>query len=254
MIDLKRWQVAQHHERGFWAQLARRIESGAGPQLDWYGWKARQLDAWLSRFLNGQSRTQARILEIGSGPLGIVSALPWGERFGLDPLEEFYRRDATLTSLRTSEVTYLKGVGEDLPFEDGSFAVVIIDNVIDHTRAPGAILREIHRVLHERGLLYLAVNIHTRWGAALHALLAAVRADPKHPHTYARASIERLLTEGHFTICEAQADSYAVARQRDRQAPQLRARLKAYAGVTEFEFRAVARKAPVGAAAGCPAG
>lgn len=243
MVSLRRWHTAQEYERGFWEHLALRIQSGVEPQLDWYDWKAAQLDKSLSRFLDERAKKEAKILEIGSGPLGIVNSLRWAERFAIDPLEEFYRQDRTLTKLRNPEVTRLKGVGEHPPFEDGSFAVVILDNVIDHTHAPHAVLQQIHRILHEDGLLYLAVNIHTVWGAGLHSLLAALRADRGHPHTFNRTSIECLLRDERFAICEVQTDSYADARERNRRSQQLKGKIKAYTGATEFEFRAVARKA-----------
>lgn len=74
-----------------------------------------------------------RALEIGSGPIGIVNFLEWGERYAIDPLEHFYRQRQSLIKLRKAGSTYLPGMGEHLPFGDASFSLVIIDNVIDHT-------------------------------------------------------------------------------------------------------------------------
>ena len=50
--------------------------------------------------------------------------------------------------------------GEQLPFADKSFDVVLCDNVVDHAKCPARILSEIARVLAPGGLLYFTVNVH----------------------------------------------------------------------------------------------
>ena len=101
------------------------------------------------------------------------------ERYAIDPLEHFYATRPTLVALRRPGVTYLDGTGERLPFDDATFSLVIIDNVIDHTYAPERILREIQRILQPDGHLYLSVNVHTRWGALLHTVLAGAADRPR---------------------------------------------------------------------------
>src|SRR6266581_7684501 len=159
MATNARWAEAQRYERGFWEGLARRIETGARGQLDWYGWKARELEKRVFRWMGESDRAKAKVLEIGSGPIGIVSGLNWGERFAVDPLEGFYKNRDSLVALRNPSVKFLEGVGEDLPFDDGMFSLAIVDNVIDHTRSPSRILEEVHRVLKSGGYMYLAVNV-----------------------------------------------------------------------------------------------
>jgi SAM-dependent methyltransferase len=51
-------------------------------------------------------------------------------------------------------------VGESLPFGDGSFDVVICDNVVDHAESPARIVRELVRILVPGGMLYFTVNVH----------------------------------------------------------------------------------------------
>jgi SAM-dependent methyltransferase len=167
-IARTRWQQAQEYEQGYWRRLGDNIDAGTY-ELGWYKWRAERVDERLAAAGDAVPRS-GKVLEIG--PIGIVNFLGWGERFAIDPLEHFYRTRPSLTALRRPDVTYIDGTGERLPFEDASFAFVIIDNVIDHTFSPQTILEEIRRVMRPDGYLYLSVNVHTRWGAWLHDLLA----------------------------------------------------------------------------------
>ena len=239
-IGWTRWLKAQKYEQAFWQRLGDDIEAGAREHLDWYGWRARQLERFLS--VAGVTRTGGKVLEIGSGPVGIVNFLEWGERYGIDPLEHFYRTRPTLVTLRQPDVTYLDGTGERLPFENGSCSLIIVDNVIDHTYAPGTILEETHRVLRSDGHLYLSVNVHTQWGALLHALLAVLQIDRGHPYTFTSRTLRRLLAANRFGVLTEQIEDYRHVKRADRLSGSLKARIKGYTGLSEFSHAVLCRK------------
>jgi SAM-dependent methyltransferase len=240
-VAIDRWHEAQQYEQSFWKRLGDDIEAGTREHLDWYKWRAEQLDRRLSAAFVPRP-PQARILEIGSGPIGIVNFLTWGERFAIDPLEHFYQKTPTLIALRNPGVTYLDGTGEQLPFDDGTFALVIIDNVIDHTSAPAAVLQQINRVLAADGHLYLSVNVHTRWGALLHECLAGLHIDKGHPHTFTSATLRRLLQMHGFIPHAEHVEDYNQVRRADRIAPRLTDRIKGYTGLSEYSHGIVCRK------------
>jgi SAM-dependent methyltransferase len=240
-IGRTRWLTAQKYEQGFWQRLASDIAAGARAQLDWYNWRARRLEELLAAVPDSRTDT-GKVLEIGSGPIGIINFLNGTERVAIDPLEHFYRATPSLVALRRAGVTYLTGTGEQLPLKTGSCSLVIIDNVIDHTQAPGRILDEIHRVLEPYGSLYLSVNVHKPWGALLHKLLAATRIDPGHPYTYTSGSLLRLLDKHGFTVVREQIADYREARRKDRAATDLKARVKGYTGLSEFTHTVVCRQ------------
>jgi ubiquinone/menaquinone biosynthesis C-methylase UbiE len=98
-----------------------------------------------------------RILEVGSGAHGLVFGFDKGFCIGVDPLAADYRR--LFPKLQTRSHT-VGAIGEELPFHDAAFDVVISDNVIDHAADPFAIINELVRVLKPGGLLYFTVNIH----------------------------------------------------------------------------------------------
>lgn len=99
----------------------------------------------------------ARVLEIGSGAHGLIFFLDFASAVGVDPLARQYRR---LFPHWQGEAMTVAARGEALPFEDRSFDLVLCDNVVDHSGDPGAIVREISRVLRLNGLLYFTVNVH----------------------------------------------------------------------------------------------
>jgi SAM-dependent methyltransferase len=240
-VGRSRWLNAQKYEQAFWERLGADIAVGAEAQLEWYNWRARRLEERLAGLPNVRT-DNGKVLEIGCGPIGIINFLSSRDRVAVDPLEHFYRRTPSLVSLRQPGVTYLTGTGEQLPVKTGSCALVIIDNVIDHTQAPGRILDEIRRVLQPYGSLYLSVNVHTRWGALLHRALAALQIDPGHPYTFTSSSLRRLLGAHGFSVIGESIDSYTDARRADRRAPQLKARIKGYTGLSEFSHAVVCRQ------------
>lgn len=225
---------AQEHEQVFWQRSAEGIEEGTRGELDWYDWKAGRLEEHLASVPNPRPR-EGRVLEIGSGPIGIINSLEWGERFAIDPLEDFYRQQPSLIKLRKPGSTYLQGTGERLPFPDGWFSLVIIDNVIDHTHAPAAVLQEISRVLERSGHLYLSVNVHTRWGAVLHQLLADLHIDQRHPYTFTSQTLRRFLAQHRFMVLSEEIEDYQQVKRTSLRSPSVKDKIKACSGLTEFQ-------------------
>lgn len=99
----------------------------------------------------------ARVLEVGSGAHGLIFYFEAAERVGVDPLADHY---AELFPAWQGRVPTIAAGGEELPFADSSFDVVLCDNVVDHATSPRRIVEEIARVLAPGGLLYFTVNVH----------------------------------------------------------------------------------------------
>jgi len=98
-----------------------------------------------------------RVLEVGSGAHGLIFGLANSFGVGVDPLAVEYRQ--LFPKIQTSAWP-VAAIGEELPFADASFDIVLSDNVIDHATRPLAIIDEIVRVLKPGGLLFFTVNIH----------------------------------------------------------------------------------------------
>jgi len=66
---------------------------------------------------------------------------------------ERYRLRTVYLNLSTEKRPDVQAQAEHLPFRDGSFDAVICSELLEHVFEPAAILREVHRVLHPRGVL-----------------------------------------------------------------------------------------------------
>lgn len=242
MVTKERWRYAQEYERSFWKNAADQMAAGSAGQLDWYAWKASEMEKRLASHFGEKKENSIKVLEIGSGPIGIVSFLKWGERYTIDPLEDFYSSNAALSKLRDPAVNYGQGTGEKIPFQDNSFSLVILDNVLDHVHEASGVLKEIYRVLSGEGKLYLAVNIHTNWGGALHSLLSKLKIDKGHPYTFTEESIREFIRKNRFEVLSEAINDYYEARQKDRMSSSLKDKIKGYTGLSEFVYYAICSK------------
>jgi len=244
VVNQKRWSKAQAYERAHWQKIADKIIAGTMGQLSWYEWKAGEFEKRIAKYLDFSNKENCKVLEIGSGPIGIVDFLQWGKRYAIDPLEDFYSKNRVLIQLRNNAVTYLRGQGENLPFEDKEFSMVIIDNVIDHTQSPKRVLEEIDRVLKDSGLMFFTVNIHTKWGALLHSLAGLLQIDKGHPHTFSYRSIRGFLNNNGFSIASEELEDYNQIKQKNCRSKSLKDKVKGYSGISEILYTCICSKVP----------
>ena len=99
----------------------------------------------------------ARVIEVGSGAHGLIFYFGARRGVGVDPLAVSYRK---LFPRWQHSAATIAAVGEQLPFADASFDVVLCDNVVDHAESPAGIVGELVRILKPGGLLYFTVNVH----------------------------------------------------------------------------------------------
>ncbi|HZF95906.1 MAG TPA: class I SAM-dependent methyltransferase [Allosphingosinicella sp.] len=103
-----------------------------------------------------------KLLEVGSGVTGHVFFFGAENGVGVDPLADAFRPHFPWhRGVRT-----VAAGGENLPFADGAFDIVMSDNVVDHAEDPARIAAEMVRVLAPGGLLYFTVNVHHPFYAA----------------------------------------------------------------------------------------
>ena len=111
---------------------------------------------------------EGRVLDVGSGVGTFVLACRRrGIRaLGIEP--DRIGQGSRLSSLRiarqrTAESLFVAGTGEDLPFPDGCFDLVTMNQVIEHVHDQKACLREAVRVLKPGGALYIACPNYLRF-------------------------------------------------------------------------------------------
>jgi SAM-dependent methyltransferase len=212
MIDQTKWAVAQAHEKEHWVRNRERYtsdDSKAKQRL-----KARQTELWISQFI--ELTDDSRILEIGGAGEPAIDFFGKGRRISLDPLNDFYSDQ--FPDLFDPKVGRVSATAEDMPFEDQFFDLIMIHNVLDHTRNPSQVIRQLWRCLKVGGILALSVNtfpVYWVWGRRLFPLLGG-RDHLLHPHSFSVGKILRELKKTGFEILEAELD-LLVPGSRDEQ-------------------------------------
>lgn len=241
MVTFKRWKQAQDYERKHWEKLAEKITL-TQDDLDWYQWKANQLKRRFLSKISDINFEDENILEIGSGPVGIIVFLKGKKRYAIDPLENFFKNSPILTRWRDKDVEYLQGSGELLPFEDGDFSLVIIDNVLDHSQSPNEVLKETFRVLAPGGFLYLMLNVHSTWGVKVRSLMEMFQLDKGHPHSYSKMSLRRALKNMGFEIYHEELENYWKVKLSNLRSRHLKNKLKSILGISEVQYQVLAKR------------
>jgi ubiquinone/menaquinone biosynthesis C-methylase UbiE len=116
------------------------------------------------------------VVEIGSGTGANLGFLPHGLRIiGVDPnpfMHAYYRREAKSRGRGSHQV---RGVGEALPFPDGSIDSVLSTLVLCSVPSLEQTLGEIHRVLKPGGRLLFIEHVAAPEGSWLRRLQEAAR-------------------------------------------------------------------------------
>lgn len=123
----------------------------------------------LAKYVPAFSVQGARVLDIGCGDAGVLIA--FAERgstcAGIELDEKSLERGRLRAEEHGVRVDLRGGVAEALPWEDGAFDLVILDNVLEHVQDREKTLAEIRRVLAPGGLLYMVtpkpLSLYSLW-------------------------------------------------------------------------------------------
>ncbi len=178
---MQRWLKAQSAEKDFWREHIQ---------------DTTQKDEWPNIIRHGFGLdmnffSEKNILEIGCGPNGIIFYLDQAKtRIGVEPM--------IMSELEEWKKPYVKqGVkGEDLPFEDKYFDVIICFNALDHCIDPSKVMLECHRVLKSDGKMLLWIHGLRNQYKIFQGLLNKL--DPPHPHHFTSNEILRINKERFF--------------------------------------------------------
>lgn len=123
------------------------------------------------------------VLEVGCGPTGIIFELNQSRtRVGLEPMD---LHDLVNEEERKSIVK--GGIGEEIPYPDNYFDVVLSFNALDHSVDPRKVIREIHRVLRKGGDFLLWIYVLRDQYEIFQSLLD--RLDSPHPFHFTMAQL-----------------------------------------------------------------
>ena len=166
-----RWNVAQKKEKKFWER--------------WFKEHRNADDAsWLNTVLKyfelkeNEDFGDRVLVDIGSGPVGILTKLKSKERIAIDPLP-IESIDKTVKRIKTP--------AEEIPLPEETADCVFIYNVLQHVISPVKVLEESARILKRGGTLYLLEQLN-------------VPTDMAHPYSLKLAMFEKWIANNYFHI------------------------------------------------------
>lgn len=120
--------------------------------------------------------------------------------YAIDPLANFYLD--TYKDLIPTKIDYRVGVGEDLPWEDEFFDIILMHNCLDHTSSPSTALKESFRTLKNNGILYIGVHIFSLLGYLITKPRTNIlwMVDPAHPQVFTWRFLLRNLLNSNFRV------------------------------------------------------
>ncbi|HEX7243748.1 MAG TPA: class I SAM-dependent methyltransferase [Longimicrobiaceae bacterium] len=111
----------------------------------------------LRRYVPGWDPRGLDVLDVGCGDAGVLIALAeeGARACGIEPYERSVERGRVRAEEHGVSMDLRAGFAESLPWADGSFDLVVLDNVLEHVQDRERTLAEIRRVLRPEGILYL---------------------------------------------------------------------------------------------------
>lgn len=196
-ISETRWGHAQKCEKRYWQQIRLVRTDAVQKNIEKY-WH------WYLQIFkeNIKITDKTKILEIGCGPDGMINYIEGGEKYGLDPLMDYFTKNFKMSD----KVKWIKAMGEHIPFEDNYFDVVVSTNVLDHVFNPDSFLKEIRRTLKPKGNFFLTVD-------CCKPLLLRYRklkeffhiGDGPHPHSFSIDDVKKILNKNNLSVIFTQA-------------------------------------------------
>ncbi len=192
-VPLERWNIAQKSEKEYWQGYD--LQSLKREEINMHRKKTEVLEKEWRSFLNINKKT--RILQIGCGPEDVINYISKGDRYAIDPLADFYKEKF---NLNYNPVKFIQGKGEQLPFKNNFFDMVILANVLDHVESPQKVLIEIRRVLKKDGVFHFENTFYNKqflfvskiW-AFLEKVLTKKTFNIHHPHMWKLEELRQMV-------------------------------------------------------------
>ena len=198
-VSDKRWKIAQESEREYWDEFdnSKLIEEEVNRHKE----KAKILEEEWKKVIN--LNENSKILQIGCGPEDVINYFSKGKLYAIDPLAEFYKKKF---NLNYKNMTFVQARGEEIPFEDNFFDIVILANVLDHVEDPRKVLSEVKRVLKKEGIFHFENLFYQKSFIAVSKIWAPIKQtftkeifNIHHPYMFKLKELQKLISEN-FSI------------------------------------------------------
>ncbi len=191
-VSNKRWKLAQSFEKKLWDSMP---EKEILENSKYYSEKLDFLLEELRKKIRITKKT--KFLQIGCGPDDIINKIKIGKRCSIDPLADFYK---SKFNINYKDTNLIRGVGEKLPYPDNYFDVIILANVLDHTKNAEKVLSEVKRVLNKNGIFYVECHFYQKNFLTLSKVYGFFKRkftkkifNPCHPHMLSLLELKKLI-------------------------------------------------------------
>ena len=159
-IDEIRWNDSQKNEKYFWESQFRIGNIDQFNRNAYYQSVMEGVCPYIRDFLYSHNLEDKVLLDIGSGPEGILHKLEAKEKHALDPLMEEYENMGY--DIHTNEVITNKGSSEEkISIYINKFDIVFCLNALDHFFNIDTSIKNIYSYLKDKGSLVLLTDLRT---------------------------------------------------------------------------------------------
>jgi len=150
----EQWNDSQKNEAWFWKVQK---EEGNPEQYhrNHYYRNILEDDCTIARDFFAQDFTGKAVLDVGSGPYGILHVLEAESKLAIDPLMDVFREQGY--DVESDNVECLCSPGEDFEVYEAEYIVCL--NALDHMKDPQAAIKNIVRHLVTGGELLLIIDL-----------------------------------------------------------------------------------------------
>jgi SAM-dependent methyltransferase len=189
--------------------LADYYQSYCGPDADRYiperRWHKKLKNWWFAKRIGTLARAGGRVLEIGYAHGNLLKAL---QRDGRLQVEGIDYSTGPLAHLRSMGLNVSVSSLEDKHYPDRHFDVVVGLHVLEHVHNPIRFISEVHRILTDRGRIYIQVPCPTYWRARLAGKRWKAFGPPGHLWYFSPKSIRIFLSKYGFRVVSAHCLSH----------------------------------------------
>jgi ubiquinone/menaquinone biosynthesis C-methylase UbiE len=198
----ERWKIAQNSEREYWDEFD--DSKLLSEEIIRHKEKAKILEKEWSSFKKLNKNT--RILQIGCGPEDVINYFSIGKCYAIDPLADFYKKKFNLDY---KKIEFIQARGEELPFENDFFDIVILANVLDHVENPQKVLSEINRIMKKDAIFHFENLYYQKGFIALSKIWGPLKQtftgnlfNVHHPYMFQLTNLKKLLFDNFNVIHE----------------------------------------------------
>lgn len=141
-----------------------------------------------------------RLLDIGAADGAMLSALNselnLQKAVGIEPNGELIKAQ------KDKEIELIEGEGEDLPFQNNQFDVVVLAAVIEHVKDGIKVIKESYRVLDKDGILVL-ITVVPFWDKLVEILRIRPRGTHIHFQRFSLKSLRTIFKKHGLSVLEA---------------------------------------------------